>query len=155
MIRAAGSLKTMKFSRQFNRDWDFYLSQIDPAAVIGAKDFSAQGKFAAAFDPDGVDAKTAFWNYDSKGVVVQTTEPDIAAAVVACKGRLVQVTCLMWAQDLVAGIVMADEIMEWSSSMPKWVCDNAFQTAKKIAVESIGFVPRFVMRPQAYVTDRW
>lgn len=135
-------MKAPRYSPAFLRDWAFFTRG---DVIAGSSRFVAKGAFKDSYDPEGVDAKHAFWVYDSQGVVMKNTDPDSVCSAIAAKGLGMQVTIENWAEDCVAGLLNVAEVREWSQSMPGWVFSNFIKTAQRTAERQIGFIPTFLL----------
>lgn len=76
----------MKYSKRFNRDYNFYINNLDKFSFCGKKDVSFYP--LVIFDDQGVCAKEAFYAYESKGKILKTNEPLLLMALHKCKASI-------------------------------------------------------------------
>jgi len=88
----------MKYSKNFERDYNWYLTHKDQFTFDGSLDTSDK----VIFSENGKSAKDCFYIYDSSGQVVQTKEPELLHKIFKCKGS-VNLNIKMWAEDLANG----------------------------------------------------
>jgi len=136
-------MKTPKYSKNFERDWAFYTKA---PKVVGCALMYKGMRWDRFLDPNGVDPKHAFYVYDSTGKMINNTDPDTVCSALACKGLGMQITVENWAEDTISGLVFPDEIKQWIDvdQMPSWVWMNYLNTCKRMALRSLGFVPKYL-----------
>ena len=85
----------MKFSKNFERDYNWYLKYKDIFTFSGSppKEIKQGDKYTA---------KEAFYLYDSQGKLVETTEPMLLQEIFKCK-EAVNFQIKEWAQDRAKG----------------------------------------------------
>lgn len=74
----------MKYSKSFERDYDFYLSSIDKFKFCG----TSKPKFKAINDPKGKLAKEVFFMIDSNGRNIGCKEPELLDSLLLCKASV-------------------------------------------------------------------
>lgn len=72
----------MKYSKNFERDFRFYHRHMDKFVFCG------RALTVVPHDHDGVDAKEAFYRWDSTGLLVPTRQPLLFARLVNCKSSI-------------------------------------------------------------------
>lgn len=87
----------MKYSTNFNRDFNWYLS------VRNFFNFSGALPQDIIFDKSGIDGKKAFHIYDSQGKLMPTKHPNILAKMILIKGG-VNLHIKMYAEDRANGV---------------------------------------------------
>lgn len=85
----------MKFSKNFERDYNWYLKYKDVFTFSGSspKKIETGGKYTA---------KETFYLYDSQGKLVPTTEPELLQQIFKCK-ESINFQIKEWAQDRAKG----------------------------------------------------
>jgi hypothetical protein len=80
----------MKFSQAFERDYAWYDQWKDTFDFDGANDYlDRYGRSKIVPDPlHGVPAKQAFYHFDSAGLIVPTSEPELLRELYRCKGSI-------------------------------------------------------------------
>lgn len=117
----------MKYSAAFERDWAFYTANLDTMS------FSGSPAPTVAHDPDGPDAKRAFHDYDSRGVLRATSEPDLLRRVLVTKAS-VNLHVRMWAEGIADATLLGRELEGFKQEFgaPQWVVDAVRRTASRI-----------------------
>ena len=121
-----------KYSKKFNRDYDFYLQNLDTFSFGGVN----VGDDMVFHDPtNGVPAKQSFWNYDTQGKLLPTNEPELLKRVIICK-KSINLHIKMWVggyEEMMEGI---DYYMNlFHGQPPRWVEDSfRKQLQKKIRI---------------------
>ncbi len=93
----------MKYSKNFERDYNWYLSLSDVFSFDGNKEyFSKKGVNLVQFDANGKTAKESFYIYDSKGIVIPTSEPEKLKRLLKTKGSI-NLHIKMYAEDRAKG----------------------------------------------------
>ena len=93
----------MKYSKNFERDYNWYLSVSHIFLFDGSKDyFNKKGIELIQFDKDGKTAKECFYLYDSNGIIKPTCEPDKLKTLLKTKGS-VNLHIKMYAEDRAKG----------------------------------------------------
>jgi hypothetical protein len=113
----------MKYSKEFERDYNFYLSNIDNFTVCGTK-----LKYEAIPDENGKTAKETFFYIDSSGKNLPCREPDLLNQLLLCKAS-VNFMIKQWADGVWQNIWFPSDIQEVMECYhcPEWV---------KIAIEN-------------------
>ncbi len=86
-----------KYSANFNRDFNWYLS------VRNFFDFSGAIPDKIVFDKSGITGKQAFLKYDSEGKLLPTKHPTMLAKLILLKGG-VNLHIKMYAEDRASGL---------------------------------------------------
>lgn len=104
----------MKFSENFERDYAFYLKNIERFTFFG----NGFPKHQAVCSDSGVTAKESFYSIDSRGKNLPTFEPELLNKLLQCKAS-VNFNIKMWAQGVSEGTLFKGEIngkipiLEW------------------------------------------
>lgn len=100
----------MKYSNNFNRDYEWYLSHSDIFTFDGSKPKDI------VYDPLGKTSKECFYIYDTQGKLLPTKEPIELSKIFKCKGSI-NFQIKEWAQDRAKGylpkIIFNDIIEEY------------------------------------------
>lgn len=88
----------MKYSKNFERDYDWYLKYKDSFDFDGSIDTSDK----VIYDENGKTAKECFYRYDSMGKILPTSEPELLFKIYKCKGSI-NFNIKMWAEDRAKG----------------------------------------------------
>ncbi len=109
----------MKFSKNFDRDWDWYVKYKDIFTFDGTADTASKVIYSPRY---GRPAKECFLLYDSQGKVSSTTEPELLYFVFKCKGSI-NFNIKMWAEsrgkaemgklEFMETIVPEYELLDW------------------------------------------
>ena len=95
----------MKYSKNFQRDYDWYLSVKDSFCFDGTdKYYNKKGVPLIQYDKNGKSAKECFYSYDSQGVIKPTNEPELLKTLLKTKGS-VNLHIKMYAEDRAKGIL--------------------------------------------------
>lgn len=79
----------MKYSKNFERDYKWYLSVSDIFSFDGTKDYcNKKGIDLIQFDKAGKSAKECFYLYDTMGVIKPTCEPEELESLLKTKGSV-------------------------------------------------------------------
>ena len=107
----------MKYSKGFNRDYEFYLKNKERFTFSGVK-------IGVLTDHrDGVSAKHAFFLIDTRGEMVPTCEPDLLGKIIQCK-KSINLHIKMWVEgfeDMMEGV---QYYMDIFIDPPPWVEDS-------------------------------
>ena len=87
----------MKYSKNFNRDFNWYLKQRN------FFDFDGSLPLDIIYDKSGIDGKKAFLIYDSQGKLLPTKHPTLLAKMIKTKGG-VNLHVKMFAEDRASGL---------------------------------------------------
>jgi hypothetical protein len=106
----------MNYSENFNRDYEFYLKNIDNFKFCGTH----TPKFKAVFDEKGNSAKEVFYNIDTYGKNIPTNEPELLDDLLLCKAS-VNFQIKQWAEARAEGTLSLSEfcgtgetpVLEW------------------------------------------
>lgn len=115
----------MKFSDKFERDYSFYLQNIDFFNFDGVKDYyDKKGNNLIVHDENGVTAKEAFFIYDSQGKIRPTCEPKLLRLILRTKGS-VNLHIKTYAEDRASGLLCKFEVAEIAkeTNAPDWFSD--------------------------------
>ena len=93
----------MKYSKKFNNTYDFYYNWVFPSNFIELFE-----NVDIKFSKNGVSAKQAFYEYESNGYLLDTTEPKILGKLLAAKSQ-VNLMIKLWAEGLVECTLMPYE----------------------------------------------
>lgn len=122
----------MKYSKNFERDYNWYLSVSDIFCFDGAKDYhNKKGIELIQFNKEGKTAKECFYLYDTNGIVKPTCEPEELKTLLKTKGSI-NLHIKMYAEDRARGYlpkVEFDKIcVEYN--LPSWFI-TAVENQKK------------------------
>ena len=94
----------MKFSKNFERDWQWYLENKDVFTFSGSppKEIKKGNKYTA---------KKAFYLYDSQGKLVETIEPELLQQIFKCK-ESINFHIRMWAEGRADGTLPGIEFSQ-------------------------------------------
>lgn len=96
-----------KYSKSFERDFDFYFRNAMHFKFCGTQTH----KYKAVFSANGVSAKEAFYNIESKGENTPTTEPYILDMLLLTKAS-VNFQIKQWAEDRASGYLSKIELSQ-------------------------------------------
>ena len=94
-----------KYSANFERDYDFYLTNKNKFTFCG----TITPKHKAIFDPNGKSAKEVFYSIDSSGKNHPTKEPGLLDELLLCKAG-VNFQIKQWAEGRVDGTLPLYEL---------------------------------------------
>lgn len=98
---------------------------------------------ATKLDPNGHSALECWWAKDTYGKEMACREPELLDKVKRGKAS-VNLQVKMWAETVADGMLLRQaELIEYVHGWPEWVLRAVLGQASKIAVESLGFAPRF------------
>lgn len=104
-----------KYKPRFEKDFAFYLNN------------KHKFIFAGSVVPDpiysenGVDAKKAFWAFDSRGVILPCREPKLFQELLICK-KAINLQINMWAEGQEDCLIPISELLEsFVGEVPEWV----------------------------------
>jgi hypothetical protein len=107
----------MKFSKNFDRDWDWYLKYKDTFTFSGSPPKKIE-------KGDKYTAKEAFYLYDSQGKLVPTKEPELLLQIFKCK-ESINFNIRMWAEGRADGTLPAVEFSKEAHDKQKqYFIDN-------------------------------
>lgn len=111
-----------KYNANFERDYAFYLRMVEVFTFDGASQYiDKKGRNIIVDNHNGVDAKEAFYQYDSNGKIIATFEPDKLRLLLRTKGSI-NLHIKMYAEDRANGRlpkIEFDEMCElWQ--VPDW-----------------------------------
>lgn len=84
----------MKYSSNFERDYNWYLKYKDEFDFDGTPDTWDK----VVYDVNGKSAKECFYKYDSTGKIIPTCEPELLYQIHKCKGSI-NFNIKMWAEE--------------------------------------------------------
>jgi len=118
---------TMKYSKNFERDWKFYMHSLNV--------FNFAGKPAPEIiqsPSGGPNAKECFCIYDSTGDLKPCVNPELLQRVLICKAS-VNLHIKLWAQGMAQGLLFQPELSEYLDSLnaPGWVMKAVINQAGK------------------------
>lgn len=125
-----------RYSDNFERDWAFYVRNADAFAFSGSHPPEVER------DAGGPDAKRAFHDYDSRGVLRATSEPDLLRRVLICKAS-VNLHVKMWAEGLADGTLWAADLLGIVAEFepPPWVIEAVWRQAARLHAERAHATP--------------
>lgn len=120
----------MKFSKNFERDWQWYLENKDVFTFSGSppKEIKKGNKYTA---------KEAFYLFDSQGKVVETTEPILLQQIFKCK-ESINFQVKEWSQDRARGYlpkIEFEKIIEELNLLP-WMVEAVEKQKSKYYIRN-------------------
>lgn len=117
----------MKYSDNFNRDFNWYLS------VRHSFNFDGKTPIEITFNAKGIDGKKAFYIYDSKGKLNETKHPHLLSTLIRTKGS-VNLHIKMYAEGMADGTFPKIEFNEFCEKIksPEWFINAVEQQKIKI-----------------------
>ena len=104
-----------KYSKNFNRDYEFYLRH------IGRFDFAGGAEIPrVTFDENGVDAKRAFFLFDSNGTLAPCNEPELFYKLMVTK-KGINFHFKMWAEGFWDLMEPIEFYLDEFDNPPEWV----------------------------------
>jgi hypothetical protein len=134
-------MKNKTYSKSFERDYSFYMNNINNFDFCG----TLIPKHIAIYSSDGVSAKEAFYSIDSNGKNIPTNEPDLLNKLLLCKAG-VNFQIKQWAEGRAEGTCPLHEltgdaqVLEWDISNP----NNPIAKYHKNITEQYG-LPNWVL----------
>lgn len=115
----------MKFSKKFERDYEWYVSISDIFDFDGVEDYTSKaGIPMIQYSKQGMSAKECFYLFDSQGIVKKTKEPKRLKKLYKTKGS-VNLHIKMYAEDRASGLLPETEFRKIVKEInpPKWFVD--------------------------------
>lgn len=107
----------MIYSDNFNRDWDWYSYNHKEFNFSGSQfDYPRKHKMVV-YDKNGVDAKEAFYNWETYGEITPTKHPRILKAILKAKASI-NLNIKMWAEDRGNGLLPGIEFKQMAREIP-------------------------------------
>lgn len=104
-----------KYKPNFERDYLFYLQNKDKFTFAGSIIPKVN------LNPHGVDAKKAFWAFDSQGKNSPCREPELFRQLLICK-KAINLQITMWAEGQEDCLIPIKEMLEsFIGTPPDWV----------------------------------
>lgn len=121
----------MKYSKRFNRDYNFYIRNLERFSFCG-KEYS-QFSHLVIFDDKGITAKEAFYYYESMGKVLKTNEATLLISLHICKASI-NLHIKMWSEGIADGIFPKIEWKEYAKKegFLKWIEKAVYAQTWKI-----------------------
>lgn len=118
----------MKYSKNFERDYDFYLNNKDIFNFCGAPT-----KYQAMPDEEGYTAKECLLSIDSRGKNISCCEPELLNQLLLCKASI-NFHIKMWADGVGRGVLLKQDLMEIQQdyNCPDWVINAIENQCKKL-----------------------
>ena len=104
----------MKYSKNFERDYEWYLKYKNIFTFDGNMNTSDK----VIFSENGKSAKECFYIQDSQGKIVSTNEPELLFQLYKCKGSI-NFHIKMWVEGIAEGVsninefIVEFELLEW------------------------------------------
>lgn len=136
----------MKYSKNFERDYNWYLSVSDIFSFDGTKDYyNKKGIELIQFSENGKTAKECFYLYDTNGVVKPTCEPHKLKILLKTKGS-VNLHVKMYAEDRAKGYLLKEDFDKICDqyTLPKWFINAVNNQKSKIIRESDENLVKFI-----------
>lgn len=102
-----------KYSKSFERDWDFYFKNKEKFNFCG-EDVIVKKHC------NGASAKEAFFLLDSKGIEIETYEPDLLKSIIICK-KAINLQIKMWVDGFADMMEPINYYLESFIEPPFWV----------------------------------
>jgi len=120
----------MKFNKNFETDYDFYLNSINIFNTLGYKICKN------IFDANGFSAKECFYHLDSSGKILPCNDLDLLKKLLNCKAS-VNLQIKMWAEGVADFTLNAHEILEYCEyyNCPSWCFKAVMNQASSIMRE--------------------
>jgi hypothetical protein len=115
----------VKYSKKFNRDYEFYLSNKVRFTFCG-DDPDRIDDLVIVDMTSGVSAKESFKSYDSKGRTLPTYEPQLLKSIIICK-KSINLHIKMWVEgydDMMEGVDFYMDMFDGQVRQPPWVEDS-------------------------------
>ena len=94
----------MKYSSNFNRDFNFYFKMRKLFNFDGTINYyDKKGNNAILYNKNGLDAKQCFWYFDTQGIIKPTKHPLLLYSLLKSKGST-NFHIKMYAEDLASGL---------------------------------------------------
>ena len=123
-------MSKVKYNTAFNRDYNFYLHNLDV--------FSFAGKPTPSVlkSSTGASAKRCFHVYDSTGQMEPCREPELLQRLLICKAS-VNLNIRLWAQGIAQSVLCPPELGEFLKSInaPDWVLKAARNQGERFLVK--------------------
>jgi hypothetical protein len=107
MDKRMGGSKTIKYSGNFERDYNWFLRYKDIFNFDGTD--STADKII--YSDTGASAKDCFYKYDTHGKIIATKEPELLFQIHKCKGSI-NFNIKAWAEDRGKGCLGRNEFNE-------------------------------------------
>jgi hypothetical protein len=110
-----------KYSKNFERDYTFYLNNLDNFDFCGTQN----PKFEADFDYNGKSAKDVFYSIQSHGKNLPCSEPELLNKLLICQSGI-NFQIKQWAEARAEGLLPLPELSkrEWRICNPKQLCPD-------------------------------
>ena len=121
----------MKYSKKFEKDYQWYLSVSHAFNFDGKEHYTTKkGVNLIRYDENGKTAKECFYLYDSQGIIETTKEPDKLKTLYKTKGS-VNLHIKMYAEDRAQGLLPKIEFEKICKefNVPDWF-RNAVENQK-------------------------
>lgn len=114
-----------KYSNKFERDYNFYINNLDKFNFCGKRDedfLDKHGHKLVVYDVNGVTAKRAFLNYESQGIISETFEPELLLKLHKCKASI-HFHIILWGSGRGDGTFPRIEWEEYAkeAGLLKWI----------------------------------
>lgn len=107
----------MKYSENFERDYNWYLNNKEVFNFDGTKDyFNKKGENLVCHSESGFSAKECFYAYDTNGKVLPCKEPKLLYSILKCKGSI-NFNIKQWAEDRAKGYLGSVEFDEYCKEL--------------------------------------
>ena len=118
----------MKYSKNFERDYNFYLKNRNVFNFCGG-----QTKYQAIPDEKGYSAKECLLSIDSTGKNIPCCEPELLNKLLLCKAS-VNFNIKLWADGIKRETFLPMDLLEIQREYecPRWVVDAVINQAKKL-----------------------
>jgi hypothetical protein len=133
----------MKISKRGREAFEYYVSYTQSPTCLLATVVTE----GIVFDDKGVSACEAFYMYETHGKLLPTWQSVLLAQALLGK-KAHGITVANLAEDYVGRLVFASELQ----ALPKWVSNEVYELAQKVALAQLAWIPTFVRDKQDVTT---
>lgn len=119
------------YKEKFERDYQFYLTNKNKFKFAGCV------ISPPPYDEKGVDAKQAFFVFDSQGKLKPCREPDLFVELMTCK-KAINLQIGMWADGQEDCLIPIEELLEEFISPPDWIQEAIVNQIEKVNRKKYG-----------------
>ena len=119
------------YKEKFEKDYQFYLSNREKFKFAGCT------ILPPPYDVQGVDAKHAFFIFDSQGKIKTCREPNLFVELMTCK-KAINLQIAMWADGQDDCLIPVEELLEEFINPPDWIREAIVNQIEKVARKRYG-----------------
>lgn len=119
------------YKTKFEKDYHFYFSNKEKFTFAGC---TIQ---APPYDKNGVDAKRAFFIFDSQGKIKPCSEPELYVQLMICK-KAINLQIALWAEGQEDCLIPLSELLKEFIDPPDWIEQAIRNQIKKVSKERYG-----------------